>query len=247
VRITGSATYLRDRARKRGGRSLFLTVAGVVLIVAGFAAAQTQQSSALLSGFPGFLGFGALLFGFLQASAGRRDAEAANAEAPVLNQLSARLSDDYLYLRGVRLPGQRLEADVIVLGPHGALVLGLFGAPGSFTVRRDDWFEDGGSLRDSPSWALTRRLRTLQRLAREEGLTEIPVHGAVVLVRGELVNAEQPSVAVVPLNRIASYVEHLRPADAEALKEPVQTLAAALEPYAAGGSGRRATSEDDGR
>lgn len=235
MRITGRATYLRDRARKRATRSLLLLIVGVLLIVVGFAAAQYPQSSVLLSGFPGFIGFGALLFGFLQASAGRRDADAAATEGPLLNQLSARLSDDYLYLRGVRLRGQGLEADVVLLGPHGALVLGLFGQPGSYTVRGDDWLEDGAAIRHSPSWALTRRLRTLQKLVREEALTELPVHGAVVLVRGDLANAEQPSVAVVPLNRIASYVEYLRPEDPAALREPVQALAAILAPLAAGG------------
>ncbi len=241
MRIVGSAAYLQDRARRRGSRALFLFIAGIVVVAASFVAAQTPNASALLSGFPAFLGFGAILVGVLQVSAARRDADAAGAEGPLLVQLGARLSDDYLYLRRVALPGQNAEAEAVLLGPHGALVLGLHDRPGTYTVRGDDWFEGGPGppLRESPTWRLMRPLRTLQRMARDEELVEVPVNGAVVLARGELAGAERPSVAVVPVSRIASYVEYLKPEDPEPLREPVQLLADLLTPYAAGGRGPR--------
>ena len=241
MRIVGSAGYLQDRARRRGSRALFLFIGGIVVVAASFIAAQSPSASALLSGFPAFIGLGAILVGVLQVSAARRDADAAGAEGPLLAQLGARLSDDYLYLRRVALPGQNAEAEAVLLGPHGALVLGLHDRPGVYTVRGDDWFQDGPGqpLRESPSWRLMRPLRTLQRLAREEELVEVPVTGAVVLSRGELAGAERPSVAVVPVSRIASYVEYLKPEDPDPLRESVQLMADLLTPFAAGGRGAR--------
>jgi hypothetical protein len=255
MRIVGSAGYLHDRARRRGTRALFLFIAGIVVVAASFVASQNPSASALLSGFPAFLGLGAILIGVLQVSAARRDADAAGAEGPLLTQLRARLSDDYLYLRRVALPGQNAEAEAVLLGPHGALVLGLHGHPGTFTVRGDDWFEGqppiagsgdgpGQPLRESPTWRLMRPLRTLQRITREQDLGEVPVNGAVVLARGELTGAERPSVAVVPVSRIASYIEYLKPEDPEPLRELVQELADLLTPLAAGGRGPRTKSAD---
>ncbi|MGI8424309.1 MAG: NERD domain-containing protein [Chloroflexota bacterium] len=240
VRIVGSAAYLTDRARRRGSIGLFSILSGIVIIALGFVAAQAPGTATLMSGFPAFMGFGAIVVGVLYAARARKDAEGAAAEGPLLTQLRARLSDDYLYLRRVSLPGQNSEADAVLLGPHGALVLGLHGAPGTYTVRGDDWFGPSDSpLRHSPTWRLARPLRTLQRLVRQEGLTDLPVNGAVVLSAGELAGAEQPSVAVVPVSKIASYVEYLRAADPLALRAPVQQLAEMLTPLASGGRHRR--------
>ena len=234
MRIVGSAGYFQERARRRGSLGLILILSGLVVVVIGFIAAQAPGATALASGFPSFIGFGACIIGVLMAARARRDADAAAAEVPLLTQLSARLSDDYLYLRRVSLPGQNAEADGVLLGPHGALVFGLHGVPGTYTVRGDDWFGAADQkLRDSPTWRLTRPLRRLQKLAREEGLEDVPVNGAVVLSAGELAAAEKPSVAVVPVGKIASYVEYLRPADPLSLREPVQQLAELLTPRAA--------------
>lgn len=240
MRIVGASGYLQDRARRRASVGIFLIVGGLVVVVLGFIAAQTPGATSFASAFPAFLGFGAVLIGFLTSARARRDAEAAAAEGPLLTQLSARLSDDYLYLRRVSLPGQNSEADGVLLGPHGALVFGLYGAPGTFTVKGDDWFgADDSQLRYSPSWRLTRPLRRLQKLAREEGLVDVPVNGAVILSTGDLAAAERPTVAVVPVSKIASYVEYLRPGDPLSLREPVQQLADLLTPLAAGGAKQR--------
>ena len=237
MRIVGSAGFYRERARRRGSVGLFLILSGLVVVAIGFVAAQAPGATALASGFPTFIGFGGTVIGVLLAARARRDAEAAAAEVPLLAQLSARLSDDYLYLRRVTLPGQNAEADGVLLGPHGALVLGLHAEPGTYTVRGDDWFgASDQQLRHSPTWRLTRPLRRLQKLVREEGMPDVPVNGAVVLSAGELAAAEQPSVAVVPVGKIASYVEYLRPADPLSLREPVQELAELLTPLAAGGA-----------
>ena len=236
MRIVGSAGYLQDRARRRGSIGLFLILCGLVVVALGFVAAQAPGAGSLVSGFPAFVGFGSVVIGFLISARARSDAESAAAEGPLLTQLTARLSDDYLYLRRVSLPGQNSEADGVLLGPHGALVFGLFGVPGTYTVRGDDWFgPEERQLRHSPTWRLTRPLRRLQKLAREEGLVDVPVNGAVVLSAGELAAAELPSVAVVPVSKIASYVEYLRPADPLSLREPVRQLAEILTPRTAGG------------
>ena len=273
MRIVGSGTILRDRARRRSTLGLLLLALGLALLAGGFAASQSTNMGPLVSGLAAFVGFGALVLAWSQTNAAQRDAVSAAAEAPLLAQLRARLSDDYLYLRHVTLPGQRVEADAILLGPHGALVLAIMDAPGRFAVREDDWFTGAGDvtveqagqalsrgsgptahtdglspLRQSPTWSLTRRVRSLQRLARDEGLGALSVQGAVVLTRGELLAAERPALAVVPVGRIASFVEYLRPVDPEPLREPVQHLADLLTPLVAGQPRpRRATPRDASR
>jgi hypothetical protein len=250
VRIAGSVDYLQTRGRRRAATALTLVLSGIVLVVLGFVTTQTS-SAGVLSSILALSGFGALVMGTIQAGAARRDAEAAAAEGPLLVQLQARLSDDYLFVRRVKLPAANTEVDAVLLGPHGVLVLGLYSKHGVFGVRADDWFEiegrrpevtssageitggvagnleqlaDAKPLRESPTWALTRSVRAMQRIAREEGLVDLPVHGAVVLSRGVLAVADRPSLAVVPLARIASYVEYLRPEDPEAVRAAVIQL-----------------------
>jgi hypothetical protein len=154
----------------------------------------------------------------------------------VLAQLSARLSDDYLYLRHVLIPGRQVEADGILFGPHGALVLALRAMSGSFRVRGHDWYAvmDDGSERswdNSPTWQLVRPLRALERFAKEEGLGDVPIQSAVVLVNARLLDASLPGAAVVPVDRIATYVDYLKNG-AVASQRSVQALATALTPMA---------------
>ncbi len=216
MRIAGSATFLPERARRRLASGVLLLVGGIASVgaaslLSGLAGESAVVASSLLS----FVGVGGLLLGTLRLLSVGRDRDRIAGEGPVVAQLSAGLSDDYLYLRHVALPGAGVEADGILLGPHGALVLATRAVEGRFIVRGHDWFlqQPDGSERAwgrSPSWELMRPVRAVQRLVKEEGLRALPVHGAVVLVGGQLVEADLPGTAVVPLNRVVSYVEYLR-------------------------------------
>jgi hypothetical protein len=235
VRIIGATSFLHERARKRAIRGAMLIIAGIALVLTFFFQA-TVGNSGFMGGLPAFLGMGALVVGWRQMLAAKSDRESAAGEGPVATQLSARLGEEYLYLRRVSLPGQGLEADGILLGPHGALVLGIVVMQGKVIVRGDDWFtlDSVGHeqpLRHSPTWQLMRRVRGLQRILLHEGTGKIPVQGAVVLLEGELKEADRPGLAVVPLHRIASYVDYLRQEgseDTDALRSAVQQLAKIL-------------------
>lgn len=251
MRIVGSASYVEDRARRRVWRGGLFVVAGAVLLIAGVISTQSQEGSP--AGWAGsastFLGLGGLLVGALQIVRSGREQQASAGEAPVIAQLSARFGDEYVYLRRVAVPGHLAEADGVLLGPHGALVLAIRAVSGQFIVRGDDWFmvDAAGEERPwnrSPTWELARPLRVLQRAAEEEGLGKVRVQGAVILVQARLVNAERPSMAVVPVDRIATYVDYLRPPEPEqetALL--IEQLIHHLEPYA-GGQAPRPRAQD---
>lgn len=230
MRVIGNATYLPQRARKRALRAIVLFIAGIALIATVFVRASVGDTS-FLGGIPAFVGVGALLVGWLQTQAAGKDRASAETEGPVVAQLRARLGNEYLYIRRAIIPGQGLEADGILLGPHGVLVIGIASLEGRIAVRGDDWYslEDTGDhqLRNSPTWELTRRIRAIQRIITQEALGKIPVQGAVVLLHGDLQQADRPGAAVVPLNRIGSFVDYVRPKD-EALSESVRPSVEAL-------------------
>ncbi|MGH2354188.1 MAG: nuclease-related domain-containing protein [Chloroflexota bacterium] len=245
MRIAGSATFLADRARRRVTRGGLLMAAGVVFLVIAVLAAQGSDGSGSTgaTSLPVFLGLGSLLVGTLQLLAGSRDRQASAGEAPVVTQLGARLDDDYCYLHHVALPQHGVEADGILIGPSGALVLAIRAIAGQYVVRGNDWFtvDAAGTERPwsrSPTWELARPMFALQRIVQEQGFGQVPVHGAVVLVQGQLVEADRPGAAVVPVERIASYADYLRQGET-APREMVEALIAYLEPHAGGHDRRR--------
>jgi hypothetical protein len=240
VRIVGSATYLQERARRRLSRGTLLMAGGGVLLLIGVASGFfiSGEPPVIANGLPTFLGLGSFIIGILQLYASRRDADAFAGEAPVLAQLRARLDDSYVYLRRVRLPGRLGEADGVLVGPHGVLVLKVAAAAGAFAVRQHTWHLVGGDGQErvwdrSPTWELARPLRNVQRTLLEHGFGDVPVLGAVVLVLGSLVEADQPSAAVVPVDKVGNYVDYLRP-ETPVPQDRLERVVETLEPYAGG-------------
>lgn len=242
MRIVGRADFVQSRAKRRLNRGIVLVILGITLAVAGFVPTRLNQIlSGAISNVVEFAGLGSLLLGALSISGAMRDGDSA-AEGPVLNQLRARLDDEYIYLRHLQLPRGAGDADGVLLGPHGALVLAIRGQPGRFSVRGDDWFvhETSGQKlwNHSPTWELARPLRAIQRVVREEGLIDVPVVGAVVLVQGRLIEADQPTSAVVPVDRIATYVDYLRP-EQPAPRDDIDQLVTVLARYVGGSTRQR--------
>jgi hypothetical protein len=219
VQIVGSATYLQERARRRlSGGTLLAGIGGTLFVLSVVLAEMAGEAAPGIAGLASFLGLGLLLIGVLRIFSSRRYEATIAGEGPVVNQLAARLDDDFVYLRHVALGSRGAEADGVLLGPHGALVLAIRALNGTFVVRGHDWYAvdehgDERAFNRSPSWELVRTLQAVQRVLKEEGLGEVPVQGAVVLVRGRLADAELPGTAIVPLERIGSFVDYLRPAE----------------------------------
>jgi hypothetical protein len=244
VRIAGSTTFLADRARRRARRGVGLAVGGVSALVVGFI--LNQQFPDTIFGWTGdlgvFFGLGAVVLGAQQWFAAARDRGLSAGEAPVVNQLSARLSDDYYYLRRVSIPRRNAEADGILLGPAGVLVLAIRALDGRYVVRENDWFQiqDDGHERQwnrSPTWEVARPVRALVRAMQEQGIPKVPIQGAVVLSQGQLEQASRPGAAVVPVERIGNFVDYLRQSES-ADPEAMRRLAEFLVPYAGGNSRR---------
>ena len=113
----------------------------------------------------------------------------------VVRDLADGLGDDYVLLRQVTLPPNGAFADVILLGPHGALVLSLQALDGTYVQREHRWYrlaDDGEpQLWDrSPTWDLTRPWKSARRLVREYVVSGFPVGAAVVLASGSMAAPE---------------------------------------------------------
>jgi hypothetical protein len=219
---------------------MLLLGGGALAAAAGFVVSQQSGTPGLVTAGSAadFGGLGAALVGGMQLLAASRDQRASAGEGPVVTQLQARLGDDYTYLRRVTIPHHAVEADGVLVGPGGALVLAIRELDGDFAVRGDDWFRVGpdGAQRSwdrSPTWELARPMRALLRAMQEEGLPAVPIRGAVVLSRGRLVEAVRPSAAVVPLDRIGRFVDYLRDSE-RAPPAAVDRLLDFLEPHAGG-------------
>ena len=120
----------------------------------------------------------------------------------VIHALADALEDDYVLLRQVSLPPNGAFADVILLGPHGALVLSLQALEGTYVQRNHRWYRlaaDGEpQLWDrSPTWDLTRPWKSARRLVREYVVSGFPVGAAVVLASGSLA-ADEPDAMASP-------------------------------------------------
>jgi len=239
VGIVGSATYLQERARRqRAGGTLLAGLGGALFLLSVLLAEMAGGPAPAFGALLSFFGLGALLIGSLRIFSSRRDAATIAGEGPVVNQLAARLSDDYVYLRHVALGSRGAEADGVLLGPHGALVLAIRALSGTFVVRGHDWYvvDAAGNERAfnrSPSWELVRKLRAVERVLKEGGAGDVPVQGAVVLVRGSLEDAELPGTAIVPVERIGSFVDYLRPPELPP-PEPIRRAIEVLQPHVDG-------------
>jgi hypothetical protein len=243
VRIVGSATYLQERARRRkAGGTLLASIGGVLFLLSVLVTEMAGDLGPSIGAVPSFIGLAALLVGALRVLSSRRDEATIAGEAPVVNQLAARLNDDYVYLRHVALGSRGAVADGVLLGPHGALVLAIRALQGTFVVRGHDWLklDEQGNERTfdrSPSWELVRALNAVQRGLKEGGLGEVPVQGAVVLVHGTLDDADLPGTAIVPIERIGSFVDYLRPEELPP-PEPIRAAIDLLTPHVDGRRGR---------
>lgn len=239
VRIVGGSTDFQERARRRSVRGALLAGGGAALLVLSLVATEVLgEAASWLGATAAFFGLGAILIGTLRFFAARREGERAAAEQPLIAQLRGALDARYVYLRRVIVPGHRVEAEGILLGPHGAVVLAMRALPGDLRVQGHDWFrlDAGGAehpLDRSPSWELMRPLRSLERVLQEHGLGDIPVQGAVVLVEGTLVEADRPGTAIVPLDRMARYLDYLRSQQTISERQLARLLEL-LEPQAGG-------------
>ena len=232
---------MRDQARRRVSVGTLLVVTGATLLSGGLLIGELVAGSDVpgwVGSGPVFAGLGALLVGTLRLLSVGRNRDTLLGEGVAVERLSVHLGDEYTYLRHVAVPGHQARADAVLLGPHGVLVLAIRAMEGAFSVHGHEWHVVGAdgaerSWNRSPSWELARPLRAMQRLVREEGMGSVAVQGAVVLVKGQLVRAELPGAAVVPLDKMNAFIDYLRPPEPVA-QEETERLVELLEPCSGG-------------
>ena len=191
MRVIGTAQDIRRRARRRLARGAALLTLGILLLLTWLVLHSLDAGSGSVYFLVGFSGIVAAAWGI----GSLRRALAMTASPPavrdVIRTLAEALDDDYVLLRQVNLPTSGARADVILLGPHGALVLSLHALDGTYVQREHRWYRlaaDGEpQLWDrSPTWDLTRPWKSTRRVVREYVVSGFPVGAAVVLASGSL-------------------------------------------------------------
>ncbi len=191
MRVIGTAQDIRRRARRRLARGATLLSLGVLLLLTWLVLHYLDIGSLSVYFLVGFSGILASAWGVGSVRRALTMTATPAAVRAVIHALADALDDDYVLLRQVSLPPNGAFADVILLGPHGALVLSLQALEGTYVQQDHHWYrlaEDGvAQLWDrSPTWDLTRPWKSARRLVREYVVSGFPVGAAVVLASGSL-------------------------------------------------------------
>lgn len=186
---------IRRRARRRLARGAALLSVGIVLLLTWLVLHYLDTGSLSVYFLVGFSGVLASAWGVGSLRRALTMTATPAAVRAVVRDLADGLDDDYVLLRQVSLPPNGAFADVILLGPHGALVLSLQALDGTYVQREHRWYrlaDDGEpQLWDrSPTWDLTRPWKSARRLVREYVVSGFPVGAAVVLAAGSLAGDE---------------------------------------------------------
>ena len=191
VRVIGTAQDIRRRARRRLARGATLLSLGILLLLTWLVLHYLDIGSVSVYFLVGFSGILASAWGIGSLRRALPMTATPAAVRAVIRALADALDDDYVLLRQVSLPPNGAFADVILLGPHGALVLSLQALEGTYVQQDHRWYrlaDDGEpQLWDrSPTWDLTRPWKSARRLVREYVVSGFPVGAAVVLASGSL-------------------------------------------------------------
>ena len=191
VRVIGTAQDIRRRARRRLARGATLLSLGILLLLTWLVLHYLDIGSVSVYFLVGFSGILASAWGIGSLRRALSMTATPAAVRAVIRALADALDDDYVLLRQVSLPPNGAFADVILLGPHGALVLSLQALEGTYVQQDHRWYrlaDDGEpQLWDrSPTWDLTRPWKSARRLVREYIVSGFPIGAAVVLASGSL-------------------------------------------------------------
>ncbi len=202
VRVIGTALDIRRRARRRLARGGILLSLGVLLLLTWLVLHYLDIGSLSVYFLVGFSGILAAAWGIGSLRRALTMTATPAAARAVIHALADALDDDYVLLRQVSLPPSGAFADVVLLGPHGVLVLSLQALEGTYLQREHRWYRlatDGAPQPwdRSPTWDLTRPWKSTRRLVREYAVSGFPVGAAVVLVSGSLA-ADETDATTAP-------------------------------------------------
>ena len=191
MRVIGTAQDIRRRARRRLARGATLLSLGILLLLTWLVLHYLDIGSLSVYFLVGFSGVLASAWGVGALRRALKMTATPAAVRAVIRDLADGLDDDYVLLRQVSLPPNGAFADVILLGPHGALVFSLQALEGTYVQQDHRWYrlaDDGEpQLWDrSPTWDLTRPWKSARRLVREYIVSGFPIGAAVVLASGSL-------------------------------------------------------------
>lgn len=133
-------------------------------------------------------------------------------EQKTLQQLSE-LPDDYLAISNVILPNtKRGDIDMLLLGPHGVLVIEVKTYADNYAANGDDWVnikENGYRMKiKSPSRQLKGNVKAVERFLNQRGVAAA-VHGVLAMNDGFRGKIEAPTVAIKKRSELADYVRSL--------------------------------------
>lgn len=120
------------------------------------------------------------------------------------------LPEDYTVVRNWVIPGSKVgDIDVLVLGPHGALVVEVKNYADNYICEGSQWFNvkpNGFRKRTkSPCTQLDKASRALSQWLKREGI-QMPVQKVLVLPTKSRIQLHQPTVPVVTRDQLADHI-----------------------------------------
>lgn len=124
-----------------------------------------------------------------------------------------KLPDEYLAITNVVLPDTKQgDIDLLLLGPHGVLVVEVKTYAARYAANGDEWvnIKENGYRKKmkSPSRQLKRNVKAVENYLKKRGVPAT-VHGVLVLNDRADVKIEAPTVAVKKRLELAEYVRGL--------------------------------------
>jgi hypothetical protein len=232
-------------------------IAGVIIGVLGVAVMQDVATWVFLTVSVILLAVAGLFGRRVTATLG-----AISSQEQLTAYLVGLLDNSYIYFRNLELPENRSIGliDGVLLGTHGAWVLQIVSLPGNYICDGDTWYRYTGNstdelskkgqkrqrLKDSPTWQVIRGAREVKAWLSVRKLPQVPVHPVVILDKGHVISAKQPSCPVVEQEKLTGFLNEylLNPtiagADSKINNDELERIAERLKQsgYLSGESGR---------
>lgn len=229
--------------RAEGTLAVCGTVGGVLLW------AQAPHLGTFWGGYgfalAAFLSLGGIQAGIRALCDFNRWARGAAGEDAVLNTLRG-LPNGYAVVANFVVPGTRAgDADLLVLGPMGVLVLEVKACTGRLACRGDIWFAVGpGGERRAARGSVSRQVKRARKLVAHYLVDAdlcLPVHAAAVFRPGVSLELAGPTVLVLTQDALLAHIRALPPAPSPvSLPALEQLFAPAARRRKAGNAGQDA-------
>lgn len=151
------------------------------------------------------------------AKIGKSKQKMAEGIQSLIKALQPVLDDRFALVHTLSVPGRREKIDALLVGPHGALVLGVNANAGRYRCLGDNWYvwdkkaNNFWGSEDNPIRDLRQAQRLVESVLSAHGLgSAVPVDGAVVFVNPKLqLEHMEPLVRLIEWSALKEFATQL--------------------------------------